>query len=1070
MALTGKALSILKQVQSTLRTELADVNLEQLGSTVLVRDQTVVNRWVRILEALAPTLVRFGAEVESLHEYAKRRTRSIVLMLSMLLCLVATVIVIISYTMTMMLKRDVSPHQKIMDVGAMVCALLAFLGVVRCWTSIIMGMLDRIKFQEASPVFADFKRFRLSLSKRLIVRYAAALMTGTGMQALLDEIRDSNDNSTGFTKTETTSPTFSDGERVPGFSSAECGGVAGGASGLDCMRTLGNCATLDNLPQLDGVLADFSQGCSTQLTDMARRLLEIKDSAERYDRPALWRCVSTAVSDLRELVDRQFDDAPDLTRDGVRLIITHEILPFFKLPGVGVRAFRRGAGKLADPECDPSLKEACEKRDSGIPSFTTAAQASEWKDDEVDRLETSCTKLDCWQKCMEDDSCATAVWECGSRCRLSKNYSTLSRNFVYRGAPDAKSTNNKVKDTEHVFVKRPPGESLDSFMVCGVPREEAVPQAELLPSSQTTAARQAGIDPWCRSSGECRVVMDNAGYKLRPDHMFSTFLGGEHQTTPSTSTTGNGVGGTGMEPPRAFLYSDVEFRGVRTVLPMGQTPRRVNLPPDNVVVHVYRERAHSLEVPSGVTVRVWRIKKDSNAAESGSKLEYVGPTRLARLPSGYDADVYFEVSATQVPSAQQQPGQAGAPRQACVKTSPGELWSFALSAGADETLRDMSEVIAVQVTNVLERYRFRINLAKSRRFMDAELSKHYGEGLYEVSLSAVVGDILRRVDKLTAASRAKAAKAEFVNAERFMLKLSTMTRGELDRYHETLSRLRTCTKWHRDYFPVYHNRLPQTLASTAFLFGTLMLSVGLIMYLIACSVSHKERRYDMESLIQRVITGSAVYIITVAVMETLLTKHSAKAQHNQNTIDRNGDALSASSVQAQKHFKDLADRLVEEPVTPAMLADPTKTSGVKRQAETTLRSIVNAIEAYDLCNPVTTSQPGMPFPVAEIVMYCVIIIVFVGMAAIAWVRIDPSGKAGNIRRLLRVRKRLLQGDITISDVQAIVECCAPEGSVWGMFVWFTSITAVIITVWFVMTTRAVVDDYESSIASLPDCL
>jgi hypothetical protein len=1087
MALFGRALSLIKQVHNALNAELADMNIAGLQSPSVGVDETVVNRWVRVLEVVSPPLINFGSEVRRLSAFAYNRRKSVQTIQFVMLVFIAVMFCIVAFSSAMLMNRDVRAHQHTMDVGALFAALIAFLGVVRCWMAVMGESWDRIVFQEKSRTFSDFQRLKQVLSDRMVVRYAAALSTGSGMRTLLDDIRDTSyEGGDKSPRTDGTSPRHIENEVGPiNGEDAACRKAIPGF-GTDCMIMIANCTSIENLPPLEVVVKHVVKNCSAQLQDMARYLQQIKLDVRKYDRPALWKCVASGVRDVRGLIEKQYDDASDVTREGARVAIMNEVLPYLQLRGAAIKAFKRKVpltcvAQVAATQAAAAAAAATKKDEDAAAGAAECpidnSAAKQEKTDDKGGVK-ACTMLQCWDKCLDDDTCVSATWECKSTCRLSTSYDHLSTDFDY-------TANTKDASAEQVLVRKPPPSSSgDAFYVCGIADRQALSQAELMPPS--TQADVRNTRAWCTDNNECRVIFNEAGYKLTPEHMFATFLGGDAQAQPSQSNRA-----LDTRPVEIYvnLFSDFDFRGVRTKLPSTSNPIVVTVSPSAHKLIVYEARALSMEVPAGVRVRVWRwwvpaaepgekVRSIHFAdptltrtlpANNGGMLEFIGPKSVARMPDGFQGPLVMAVESSAPPTAGSDAAPEG-PVRACIKTTPGQLYDFALQTGAAGTLRDSAENIARNVVAVLERYRFRIDLQKNRKLIDVELSKYYGQALYEKSVSAAIDNVLDRVQSLVSLARA-AKKSQYVNGERFLIKLSTMTRNELEDHLRTLRDLRDCTKAHRDYFPAYHSVLSRRTLSIVFTYGSLVLGVGLGMYIVSNIQSFLNKVFDYESLVQRLILGGSIYVIVVAVFETMSAKYGAKLRHNHYTIDANGDALSAATVHAEKRFAELMAKLIEDPtVAESLTVVADKHGEIRKLAAGALASLKTAVESFDKCNTITAAQPKMPIPAAELVMYGAVILLFVAMAAVAWVRIDPVNKVGNIRRLVRIRKRLLRGEITINELDSIIACCAPESSVWGIFIWFTAITAVIVTVWFVRSSETIVDDYAAAIATDPDCI
>lgn len=437
------------------------------------------------------------------------------------------------------------------------------------------------------------------------------------------------------------------------------------------------------------------------------------------------------------------------------------------------------------------------------------------------------------------------------------------------------------------------------------------------------------------------------------------------------------------------------------------------------------------------------------------------PSGTARQPSGTGAG-------------------AGTPANTFValagSTDPAALYAYAIAqrGAVAATVANQSTDLAERIAAVLKRYRYRVDLAATRAFLDAKLSAFYGATLYGAgdggpgSVSAAVDGVLARVARLVA-ERRRLRQPRNIDADRLIRKVAELSADDADELMQALTDASDAAKGHRDLYPPYAEAAPQTIATIVSVLGGLVfLSCYAVFVVIVWDMYANHGSIKLEALIQRLIAGTCVFVIVTVVTETMTYKHAYRLQHNKQVSLDNGGTLvtSASNTVSQ------VERLI------ALINKPSPGTSAARLAQeqhgassAALNGCVQMMQAYDACNSITSGQAAMPVPVAEIVLYGIVAAVFVGIAAFVVYRVAPVEKVGNIRSLTRLRHRLERGDHgAFVEAQQVVECSKPPVHVWAMFTWFAVLLFAALTGWFGLASQDVVADYRASLDVQRDCV
>jgi hypothetical protein len=398
----------------------------------------------------------------------------------------------------------------------------------------------------------------------------------------------------------------------------------------------------------------------------------------------------------------------------------------------------------------------------------------------------------------------------------------------------------------------------------------------------------------------------------------------------------------------------------------------------------------------------------------------------------------------------------------CVKTSPEELYRAGLATNAAIMLRDQASLLATDLAAVLQRHRYQLNLESNRSYIDGRLIEHYGMELY-VTLSPIVDEILLRT-RMSVRAAIAAQNTRFIEPVRLAAKIGAMSGDEWNLFSAKMKRTLVAVKQHRDFFPAYRNNMSIRMFKALVMYGIFVAMIGYLVFMVLIYHAKHIMSIDGATMVRRIMVSICVFIMTIAVAETTTKKYAVKQQHNFDAIDNNGEMFIGGLGRAGKQLAALRAAALQQKVS-GIDAD------VKHLSGPTLRDIRNAIDSYDRCNFVTTSIAKMPFPTADLALYLVVALVFLGVAGVAVARIGPAERIDNVRRLMSSKARLKRGEISnMTEVVRLIECCQPPELVWDMFIWFGIIMLFVITWWFVFSTRDAVDDYESAIAANPDCV
>jgi hypothetical protein len=227
-------------------------------------------------------------------------------------------------------------------------------------------------------------------------------------------------------------------------------------------------------------------------------------------------------------------------------------------------------------------------------------------------------------------------------------------------------------------------------------------------------------------------------------------------------------------------------------------------------------------------------------------------------------------------------------------------------------------------------------------------------------------------------------------------------------------------------------------------------------------------RLDKEGMIQRIVFGLCVFVVSIVVVEAVSAKAVARLAHNQNTSDDNGEMLVAATIRGAEQF----DRLcVDLGILPAASGGGIHRPDLDASAAALLGDFKTLLAKYDACNSITSGRLLSPPPYAELVIYGLVGATFLVLAAVVVYRISPSDRVESIRSLNGLRTRVVRGDVSaVQEAMHALECSRPPTEVWSIFAWFAIVLLVAVTAWFTMASTLTQDDYENSLALQEDCV
>jgi hypothetical protein len=463
MAVYGRSVSLLRQIQTILNEQLMGVDLfalraETLGnqmqpvSTIAQNSGspvTTATRWRDVLAAVSPSIIEFGLELQRVNTYLEERTSAIRLMSRVVWSLEAMVILLVSMTIGRMFKQSEGDNNDLAGLAASVGSVVAFtmvlLAVFGCWNTTVNEMYRKIVFMEMSPLLTVLRGYSNALCTKQIVVVMSAVSTGSNvaqaLQAYAAGPLSANDTAM----------------KEMGGPCSGSGSVAGqGASDAGCMAAIDPCqASKYTMAYMVPVIQAY---CSAPLVEIVDALIDLQQNGvDRYEEASLWNNVNDGVDALRMMVEAAYDiadPARSLTRDTLLAAVRAQVLPVLRIPGIVLR------GQFV-----PSSKILARDGASVDPAAAFAAGGgllplNHMNEDAAAHAPVarngSMPQPQCTRTCLSSGQNGTAVfsyYDPGSQtCYASPKYVPLGEGFVFTGSQSAGTTPSSAGPPSGVLV------------------------------------------------------------------------------------------------------------------------------------------------------------------------------------------------------------------------------------------------------------------------------------------------------------------------------------------------------------------------------------------------------------------------------------------------------------------------------------------------------------------------------------------------------------------------------------------------------------------------------------------
>lgn len=433
---------------------------------------------------------------------------------------------------------------------------------------------------------------------------------------------------------------------------------------------------------------------------------------------------------------------------------------------------------------------------------------------------------------------------------------------------------------------------------------------------------------------------------------------------------------------------------------------------------------------------------------------YYGVSQYAIVSKGLAA-VLAAAAATvhQRRQAENHDEGAGAAAKTAVQNVIAPILQVPELRAPTDQLHDQRQTLVADLLKVLQSVHYQIDLADYNDAIVDSLMAYYGDALYlllRFDLDAVLRNAQNAADE-----RPPAGASRYVDAGGLLARVKDMGAASWSDFIVGTESTRVSVKTFLTNFPPGSSTLGAKLvimAKWASIFAGIVI---LVLYVTDQFVAIEASGLATHIAARSVVLAASLYALAVVCMSALISKRQSASEHNEQAIRRNGSKLVAS---------------VAETTVAASSLEATKgTSPGAAAAQTYVTKAVAAITAYDACNSVTNGARMMPFPMVDIIIYGFVAVVVVASALYGIGQLAPGEKVANIRILMRLRDRIMDGEVP-PGLSSQLECCSPSAQVWNVLMWMSVVVLLVLNVWVMSNVSNTKDDYKMSLQLVDDCV
>lgn len=374
----------------------------------------------------------------------------------------------------------------------------------------------------------------------------------------------------------------------------------------------------------------------------------------------------------------------------------------------------------------------------------------------------------------------------------------------------------------------------------------------------------------------------------------------------------------------------------------------------------------------------------------------------------------------------------------------------ALSPGDVKYLYD---AIKSDLLRVLQQIRYQVDVSDYRDYLDTSLSSFYKKEYPKIrsGLLSVVDEVQRAED-----ARPPPSSNMYVDPGTLIARVKDLGLSAWNDLIMSTDVTRAAVRQFLSKFKLPRDQPNSGVKIILAVSGILTVVGYMALFMYVTSTLHRVILSDLERqrAARYMIIAGCLYALLVVTFNSMVRRAVLRSDHNWSTITRNGQLLAT--------YLDATD-------TTAAVIGGNLQSVQMADAQGYIDSATGVVVSYDACNSVTNGASTMPFPTMDIVINLMVVVVVMASALYGVAYLNPLDKLSNIRTVLRLRERVLNGDVPGGMEQQLI-CCTPNHSVWHITYWIAVAILFFLNIYVITNVQKTNDRYGTSVNMMPTCL
>jgi ATP-dependent Zn protease len=190
----------------------------------------------------------------------------------------------------------------------------------------------------------------------------------------------------------------------------------------------------------------------------------------------------------------------------------------------------------------------------------------------------------------------------------------------------------------------------------------------------------------------------------------------------------------------------------------------------------------------------------------------------------------------------------------------------------------------------------------------------------------------------------------------------------------------------------------------------------------------EEEEEDDDSKYDRLVKISlyvSAWLLSCVLLYTYNSKRSANIEYNKLITKVNTNKL---NDQIKKYHSKCAEYInLAYPINAMTSVDEVDPSGLTRAKKDVYTELIKSIEIYDKCNFIKINTSGSPFPMSEIIISCLILILIIGFIAVSNFTNNPFKKMNIDGEINEIKEMIMESTKSLSTKASSVSTKGQKG-------------------------------------------